>query len=474
VLAVCCLSALMVGMDATILNVALPSIKRDLHASIAGAQWSVDAYTLVLACLLMLSGSTADRIGRRRTFQAGLLTFTAGSLLCSVAPSLGWLVVFRMMQAVGGSMLTPVAVSIITNTFVDQRSLARAIGVLSGTIGLATAAGPLLGGALVQGIGWRSVFWVNVPVGLAAVVLVARFVPESRAPRPRRVDPLGQLLLIGLLGLLVFGIIEARSHGWGSAEIVICLAGAAACLAGLVICERARAEPLIDPDFFRSAPFSGACVIAVCMFGALGGFLFLNTLLLQDVRHFSPLHAGLAILPFAGAWMLVAPISGRAVGKHGPRPSLLIGAASITAAGVLSAVSQGSPPDTRLFAAYTLLGIGMGCVNPALTSTAVAGMPRQEAGVAGGINSTTRQVGLSLGVAVVGSVIAAHVQHVVAGPAFTDASRVSWWIIAGCGFLALVVGIATTGAWGERTAERTATRIAAGRESGSGAVPAVP
>ena len=196
------MSLFIVGLDSTIVNVALPSIGRELRASVSGLQWTIDAYTLVLASLLMFSGSTADRIGRRRTFQVGLAVFTAGSLLCSLAPGLGWLVVCRMVQAVGGSMLNPVAMSIITNTFTDQRERARAIGVWGAVFGLSMALGPVAGGALVDSVGWRGIFWVNIPVGIAAIVLCALFVPESKADRPRRPDPVGQVLLIVLLAAL--------------------------------------------------------------------------------------------------------------------------------------------------------------------------------------------------------------------------------------------------------------------------------
>src|SRR5271155_2721468 len=216
VLATCCMSLFIVGLDVTIVNVALPSIGHDLHAGVSGLQWTIDAYTLVLASLLMLSGSTADRVGRRRTFQAGLALFTLGSLLCSVAPGLGWLVAFRMLQAVGGSMLNPVAMSIITNTFTEPAERARAIGVWGGVFGLSMAMGPVLGGALVDAVDWRGVFWVNIPVGIAALVLTALFVPESKAPRPRRLDPFGQLLVIVLLASLTYAVIEGPAYGWGS------------------------------------------------------------------------------------------------------------------------------------------------------------------------------------------------------------------------------------------------------------------
>jgi MFS family permease len=210
VLAICCMSLLIVGLDNTIVNVALPAIQRDLHASVSGLQWTISAYTLVLASLMMASASTGDRVGRRRTFQTGLVVFTLGSLLCSLAPGLGWLIAFRMVQAVGGSMLNPVAMSIITNVFTEPRERAQAIGVWGGVIGISLALGPVVGGALIDSIGWRAIFWINIPVGAAAFVLTALFVPESRAVAPRRLDVVGQVLVLAFLAMLTYGIIDDR------------------------------------------------------------------------------------------------------------------------------------------------------------------------------------------------------------------------------------------------------------------------
>ncbi|HSX97029.1 MAG TPA: MFS transporter, partial [Streptomyces sp.] len=249
VLAICCTSLLIVSLDNTVLNVALPSMQRDLNADLAGLQWTIDAYTLVLAALLMLAGSTADRIGRKRVFMAGLVVFAAGSLLCSLAPNLESLVAFRMVQAVGGSMLNPVAMSIITNTFTDPRERARAIGAWGAVVGISMAAGPIIGGLLVESVGWRSIFWINLPVGLAALLLTWRFVPESRAPKARRPDPVGQLLVIALLGSLTYAIIEAPTAPL--AETLALGAVALAALLGLLRYEPRRHEPLIDLRFFR-------------------------------------------------------------------------------------------------------------------------------------------------------------------------------------------------------------------------------
>ncbi|MEU7895515.1 MFS transporter [Nonomuraea sp. NPDC049152] len=455
VLAICCMSLLIVSLDSTVLNVALPSMRREFDAPISALQWTIDAYTLVLASLLMLSGSTADRYGRRRVFQIGLLLFTLGSVLCSLAPGMGWLVVFRMIQAVGGSMLNPVAMSIITNVFTDPRERARAIGVWGGVVGISMAAGPLAGGLLVDTLGWRSIFWLNLPLGIAALILTTLFVPESKAPRARRFDPVGQLLVIALLGSLTFGIIEAPAKGWSSPLILGCFALAALSLVGLLIYEPRRVEPLIDVRFFRSAPFSGATVLAVSAFAALGGFLFINTLYLQEVRGLDALHAGLYMLPMASMTLVFAPVSGRIVGSRGPRLPTMLAGLAMAASGVLFAGFGAWRSDPLMFTAYVLFGMGFGLVNAPITNTAVSGMPREQAGVAAAITSTSRQIGISLGVAVIGSVIAA------TGPA-SASGNTAWWIIAGCGATVLVVGGLTTSAWAAATADRTAKRIESG------------
>lgn len=378
VLAICCMSLLIVSLDNTVLNVALPSMQKELHASVAGLQWTIDAYTLVLASLLMLAGSTADRIGRRRVFKAGLVIFTLGSVLCSVAPNLDSLVAFRMVQAVGGSMLNPVAMSIITNTFTDPRERARAIGVWGGVVGISMAAGPIVGGLLVDSVGWRSIFWINLPVGLAALLLTWRYVPESRAPKARRPDPVGQLLVIALLGSLTYAIIEAPNSG--APQTLAFGAIAVAALLGLLWYEPRRAEPLIDLRFFRSAPFSGATVVAISAFAALSGFLFLSTLYLQNVRGLDALHAGLWMLPMAVMCFVCAPISGRLVGNRGPRLPLLIAGVSMTASGILFAAFEGETSNVTLVIGYVLFGLGFGFVNAPITNTAVSGMPAPRPG----------------------------------------------------------------------------------------------
>jgi len=458
ILAICCMSLFIVGIDVTIVNVALPSIQRELHAPVSGLQWTVDAYTIVVASFLMLSGSTGDRIGRRRTFQAGLALFTLGSLACSLAPGLGWLVAFRMLQALGGSMLNPVAMSIVTNTFTDPAQRARAIGIWGAVFGISMALGPIAGGALVASAGWRAIFWVNIPVGIAAIVLTALFVPESRAPRARRADPAGQALVIVLLASLTYAIIEGPGAGWTAPEILGCFGLAAVALLSLIGYEPRRDEPLLDLRFFRSAPFSGATVIAVCAFAALGGFLFLNTLYLQDARGFSALHAGLYTLPMAAMTVLLAPLAGRIVAVRGPRLPLIAAGLATTAGGIMLTRLSADTSFGYLILSYVVFGIGGGLVNAPITNTAVSGMPRSQAGVAAGIASTSRQVGSALGVAVAGSAVLSAL-HGSLRAGFADASRVGWWIIAGCGVAILVVGLATSGRWARGTAQRTADRL---------------
>jgi EmrB/QacA subfamily drug resistance transporter len=471
ILAICCMSLFIVAIDNTIVNVALPSIQHDLHAPVSGLQWIIDAYTLVLASLLMLAGSTADRLGRRRIFQLGLVLFTLASALCSVAPSLGWLVGFRALQAVGGSMLNPVAMSIISNTFTDAKERARAIGVWGGVVGLSMAAGPVLGGLLVQAVGWRSVFWVNIPVGVAALVLTALFVPESRALRGRRPDPVGQVLVIGVLAAVTYAIIEGPNHGWTSPLILGLFAFSAAAVAALVRYESRREEPLIELRFFRSVPFTGATVIAVSAFVALVGFLFLNTLYLQDVRGFSAMKAGLMTLPMAAITAVFAPLSGRFVAERGSRGPLLASGVFIGVTGLLFLTMSNTTALIYLGVVYALFGFGFGVVNAPITNTAVSGMPRAQSGVAAAVASTSRQVGQSLGVALIGTVAVARV-HGSMREGFSTASHAGWAIVAGCGLIVAVLGVLTTTARARASAERAAALFPANeRDHQAGTAP---
>jgi EmrB/QacA subfamily drug resistance transporter len=456
VLVVCCSSLFIVGLDSTIVNVALPSIGRDLHASVAGLQWTIDGYVLVLASFLMLSGATADRLGRRRVFQIGLTVFAAGSGLCSLAPSLGWLIAFRMVQAVGGSMLNPAAMSIITNTFTDKTERARAIGIWGGAYGLSMACGPVLGGVLVDTVGWRGTFWVNIPVGIAAIACTARFVPESRAPKPRRPDPVGQALIIVLLGSLTYAIIEGPGLGWHAPAIMALFAVSAVSLAVFVVYEAHRAEPVLDPRFFRSAPFTGSVLTAIAATICVGGFLFLGTLYLQDVRGMSPLFAGLHMLPMAAMMALGAVASSRILARRGARLPMLIAGLGLAVGGVLLSRLTGTSPLSTLIVTFIIFGLGGGVVNAPITYIAVSGMPASQAGVASGIASTSRQIGQVLGVAITGSIVASNLHGGSLRTGFVAASHAGWLLLAGCGGAVFVIGLITASRWALGTAARTA------------------
>jgi EmrB/QacA subfamily drug resistance transporter len=462
ILVICSMSLLIVGLDSTIVNIALPSIHRSFHSAFSGLQWTIDAYTLVLASLLMLSGSTADRIGRRKVFQIGLSLFSLGSLLCAVAPSLGLLIAARVLQAIGGSMLNPVAMSIIRNVFVNPRERAQAIGVWGGMIGISMSLGPVLGGALVDSVGWRAVFLVNVPVGILAIVLTALYVPESRADHARRIDPVGQVLVVVALATLTYGIIEGPSAGWLSAQTLGMFAVSIAAFASLVGYELRRPEPLIEVRFFGSAPFSGASAIAVAAFASLGGFLFLNTLYLQDVRGLSPLDAGLYTLPMAAMLLVVSPVSGRIVGNRGPRLPLVGGSVALIVSAAILTRLTATTPFGVLVVSYVLFGLGFGLVNPPITNTAVSGMPASQAGVAAAVASTSRQVGQTLGVAVLGALAGDSAAGVI-GRGFPAATHSSWWILVVLGFGILVLALVTTTGWARGTADQTAERFREGR-----------
>ena len=485
VLCVCSLSLFMVTLDNTIVNVALPSLQHQFHASLSELQWVSDAYLLVIASLLLFAGSLGDRFGRRRLLRTGLVLFGAGSLACSLAPSLALLIVFRMLQACGGCMLNPNSLSIISNTFTEPKERAAAIGFWGGVVGISTAAGPILGGALIDAIDWRAIFWVNVPVVVVTLVLLRLFVPESKAAKPRRLDPKGQVLAITVLAALTYGIIEGPERGWTDWLILTCFAVAGVGTALFIAVERRQQEPLLQLRFFRSPPFSGASAIAVLAFIILAGWLFINTLYLQEVRGYSPLMAGVAALPATVVIIAVAPFTGRLVGLRGSRLPLCASGSLLAAGTALLILLR---PDTSYFflaIAYLLIGLGFGAVNPPITNTAVSGMPLSQAGVASAVAGTSRQIGSVLGVAVLGSVVTSGLHRQlntrlasshfpealrvrvskagigtggisgaglppraakVLGEAFTVATHAGWALAAGCGLLIVVVAFFTTSA----------------------------
>ncbi|MGC9220046.1 MAG: MFS transporter [Solirubrobacteraceae bacterium] len=484
VLAVCSLSLFMVQLDNTIVNVALPSVEHQFRGSVSSLQWVVDAYVVVLACLLLLGGSVGDRIGRRRVLRTGLVIFSAASLACSFATSVSMLIAFRVAQAIGGAMLNPNSLSIVTNTFTDRKQRARAIGIWSAVMGLSMAAGPIVGGALIVGLNWRAVFWVNVPIGLIALVLLGRFVPESKAAKPRRLDPPGQLLAIAALGSLTYGIIEAPSSGLTSATVLGAFVAAAVALTLFIVVERHQAEPLIDLRFFHSPAFSGATLMGLLSFFIVAGWLFLNTLYLQEVRDYSPLMAGVATLPAFALMIIVAPFTGRIVAHRGPRIPVMVAGLALMGGATLLTLVQPHSSYFLLASSYLLIGGGYGMVNPPVTTLAVNGMPLSQGGAAGGLIGTFRQVGSALGIAVLGSIMASDIHgqilgrlhaanlptalagklskmHAVTGSlggtgmplraerlladAFTAATHTSWAVAAAGGLLIVTLALFTAG-----------------------------
>jgi predicted MFS family arabinose efflux permease len=364
--------------------------------------------------------------------------------------------------------------SIITNTFTDKTERARAIGVWSGAYGLSLSLGPVVGGLLVDSIGWRGTFYVNIPIGLAAIALTARFVPESRARRPRRPDPVGQALIVVMLGSLTYAIIEGPALGWRAPAIVALFATSAAALAVFVAYEARRAEPVLDPRFFRSAPFAGAVLTAISATAAIGGFLFLATLYLQEVRAMSALQAGLHLLPMAIMMALGAVVSSRILARRGARlPMLAAGLALAAGSILLSRLTEASALAPMAFA-FAVFGIGGGLVNAPITYTAVSGMPVSQAGVASGIASTSRQTGQCLGIAVTGSILAGNLHGQPIPEGFVSASHADWLLLAAMGVVVFVLALVTTSQWALGTAARTAALFGTAEPRASGPLRLLP
>lgn len=456
VLASCCLSLLIVSMDATIVNVAIPAIRTDLGATASQLQWVIDVYTLVLASLLMLSGAMGDRFGRRRVFQAGLVIFALGSLLCSLAPGIDALIAARFLQAIGGSMLNPVALSIISQVFTGPVERARAIGIWGAVVGISMALGPTVGGLLIHLISWRAVFWINLPICLAAIVLTAIFVPETRSATMRNIDPVGQLLAVVFLFGAVFTLIEGPALGWGNARVIAAGGVAVLAFAAFLRYESRRTDPFIDLRFFRSVPFASATVIAICAFASWGALLFMMSLYLQGARGYSAVQTGLIYLPIAVGALVFSPLSGRLVGRYGARPSLLMSGVMIAAASTVLALLPEAAPVWALMTVFAVFGIGFSMVNAPITNAAVSGMPLDRAGAASAVTSTSRQIGVSIGVALCGSVAGA----ALAGTgSFAASARPLWLVCVALGVVIVVLGVVSTAPRAMESARRLAPLI---------------
>jgi EmrB/QacA subfamily drug resistance transporter len=408
VLTMCAIAQFMVVLDVTIVNVALPAMRRDLALSITGQEWVVNAYTLTFAGFLMLGGRAADLFGRRRVFTVGLALFTGASLLGGLAQGDAWLVTARAIQGLGGAILAPTSLTILTSTFTDASERRRAMGIWSATAASGSAAGVLAGGILTDLLNWRWVLFVNVPIGLVMLVAVMRL-PESRLSNVRgRLDVEGAFAITAGLALFVYGIVSTDTHSWASTETVLALVGGLAFLVAAIFIEARTAEdPLVPLGIFRRRSLSAANAIAVTVGAALFGMYFFVSLYLQQVVGFSPLRTGLAILP-AGVMTLIGALAApKLVAKIGAKRQLVLGP-TLSAIGLLwmSFLSFGDSYWAHMFLPFALFGLGIGTSFVPMTLTATAGVPLKEAGLASGLINTTRQVGGALGLAVLATLAA--------------------------------------------------------------------
>jgi EmrB/QacA subfamily drug resistance transporter len=405
-LATLCLSLLIIVMDNTILNVAIPSLVRDLGASNSQLQWIVDGYTLVFAGLLLSAGSFGDRRGRKRALRLGIVIFAVGSVLSAVAGSPQHLILTRAIMGVGGALIMPSTLSILTNVFRDPRERGRAIAIWAGFAGLAVAIGPVTGGLLLQHFSWSSVFWVNLPIAVVALVLGHYFVPESKDPNAPRLDLPGAILSIVGLGSMLFGIIEGPDAGWTSTSVLSAFAIGLVGLAAFIAWELHTDEPMLDMSFFKNPRFSAANTAITLSFFALFGSLFLMTQYWQFVHGYSPLEAGVRLIPYAATMMLTAPFSARLVERVGTKRVVTLGLTII--AGSLLALSfvTADSPYLRVILTLCIMAVGMGLTMAPATESVMGSLPREKAGVGSAVNDTTRQVGGALGVAVIGSIVA--------------------------------------------------------------------
>jgi EmrB/QacA subfamily drug resistance transporter len=401
-----CFALFMIMLDNTVVNVALPSIQRSLHATTSSLEWTVNAYTLTFALTLVTGGRLGDIYGRRRMFLFGVAVFGTSSFLIGLAQSDTWLIAFRAIQGIGSGFMMPATLSIITNTF-DAKERGRAIGTWAGVSAMALAIGPVVGGFLVQEVSWQSIFFLNVPVAIVAIAVTLAAARESRDETAvREIDIPGVLTLTIALAGLVLGLIESNQWGWGSARVLGLFALALIALAGFVTVERRSRAPMVDFTFFKSRSFFGANVVAFIVSFAMFAMFFFLALYMQDVLLYSPLQAGVRFLPSTLMIMIVAPIAGRLADRIGPRPLMTGGLVLVSFAlfwltGITTHSDYGF-----LSVSFVVMGLGMGLVMSPMSTAAMNSVQVTKAGVASGILSMTRMVGSTFGVAVLGAIIA--------------------------------------------------------------------
>jgi EmrB/QacA subfamily drug resistance transporter len=409
-LAVLCVSILMVNLDNTVLNVALPTLVRDMDATSSQLQWIVDAYALVFGGLLLVAGSLADRLGRKRTFLAGLVAFAGGSAWAAFSGSVGVLIAARASMGIGAALMMPSTLSIITDMFPDAGQRQRAIGVWAGTSGVGFALGPIIGGVLLAHFWWGSVFLINVPIAAVGLLCAIPLVPDSRNAAALRPDLAGAVLSIAGLGLVLWSIIEAPVNGWSSARVIGAGVAGLAVLAGFVTWERATSHPMLNLAFFRRADFSAAVSSnGLAMFGLVGS-LFVLTQLLQFDLGYSALQAGVRMLPVAGALAVVAPLSSAAVRLTGTKLPVAAGLLLVAAGLWQESHATVTWTYTSVLPGLIMTGIGAALVIPAVSGSVMGSLPRGDTGVGAAANGVSIQVGGALGVAIIGSLLSTHYQ----------------------------------------------------------------
>ena len=405
-LAVLCASLLVIVVDNTIVNVALPTLTRELGTSISQLQWVVDAYTLVFAGLLLTMGALGDKFGRRGALTAGLVIFGGASFVASLSTTADQLVIWRAVMGIGAALIMPATLSILTNVFTDAKERAVAIGIWSGVAGLAVALGPVIGGFLLEHFSWGSIFFVNVPIVIAALIAGRLFVPTSRDPEAPRLDVPGSLLSIAGLSALVWTLIEAPAAGWLSNQTLIGGFVAISLLAVFIRYESRTESPLLDLAVFRNARFSAASGAITLVSFALFGFIFMATQYLQLVMGYSALAAGVHTLPFAAAAMVTAPTSAKLAERFGTKLLVSGGLMSFALGLTIAATAGVDTGYTRIWIAMVFMGGGMGLAQAPATESIMGSLPKEKAGVGSAVNDTTRELGGALGVAVIGSIMA--------------------------------------------------------------------
>jgi EmrB/QacA subfamily drug resistance transporter len=413
-LAAVSIGVIMVGLDASVVAIANPRIATDLHASLADLQWITDAYMLALASLLIFGGKLGDRFGRRQMFFVGVVGFAAASVGIGVIGTVGGVITLRVLQGVFGALLMPSTLAIVRCTFPPEK-LNTAVGIWGAASGVSIAAGPIVGGLLVEHVSWQSVFYINAPIAAAALVIGALAIVESRSPHAHHLDIPGITTLSGGLFLIVFALIKAQNWGWLSSQTLGVLLGGLLAVAVFVLIELRTAEPLLPMHLFDNRSLSIGTAVVVINFFALFGAVFFMSLYLQNVQGFSPVQAGVRMLPLSLTLMVTAPVSGFLTGKFGPRPSMVAGlACAATALFSLTFLHAGSGYQA-LWPAFVLLGAGIGLVLTASSDAIIGNAGVDDAGVAGGLQSTAVQLGGVLGTTILGSVLSSRVGSVLVG-----------------------------------------------------------